>query len=304
METSAGDLAVLKRMSEALETIDSKRGLTRTEHALKSVLDGNIEKVRSNLIQALEQLGYHVTSADPLHARRPARGAARYYLSANILEYPTKLTIGLREIGPGATLATLDYISEHPGGLSFKGDLHTQMREAEAIIAIAGADRNHVSCSSCGAAQMGEGRFCRVCGAPTVNRELAELEILHITAGSRSGHHLIASGALLVTFGLLAALGMLFVGNFPGIGIGVLLFVAVTGLLLLFQGIAALSRALNGVPDRLTSKDAAQIPQPRQNELSPPSVTEGTTSLLTKASSSRELEPVPVRGGDTAPLDN
>jgi hypothetical protein len=294
-------------MSDAIETVDARRGITRTEHALKSVLNGSIETVRSRLIQSLEQLGYHVFSADPLQARRAARGAARYYLSANILEYPTKLAIALREIGPGSTLATFDYVSEHPGGLSFKGDLNTQMREAEAIIAIARSDRTHAACSSCGTGQIAEGRFCRVCGSHTVSRDLAELELLRVASGGRAGHHLITSGAILVTIGLLATLGLLLAGGFPGAAVGALLFVTIAGLLLLFLGIAGLSTALDRDPsftDRRTAKDISQIAPERPNILSPPSVTEGTTSLLTTPTNVREKELVHLEGRDTAPLDN
>lgn len=293
-------------MSDAIETVDARRGITRTEHALKSVLNGNIETVRSRLIEALEQLGYHVFSADPLQARRAARGAARYYMSANILEYPTRLAIGLREIGPGSTLVTFDYVSEHPGGLSFKGDLNTQMREAEAIIAIAGSDRTHAACSSCGTGQISQGRFCRVCGAPTVSREPAELEVLRVTAGSRSGHHLIASGTLLLTLGLFTALAMVLFGGFPGPAVGALLFVTVVGLLLLFLGIAALSKALESDPStaRPTAKDTSQIAPDPPNVISPPSVTEGTTSLLATPVNVREKELIPREGRDTARFDS
>ena len=294
-------------MSDTIETVDARRGMTRTEHALKSVLNGGIEGVRSRLIQSLEQLGYYVTSADPLQARRAARGSARYYLSANILEYPTKLAIGLREIGPGATLATFDYVSEHPGGLSFKGDLDTQMREAEAIIAIAASDRTQAACSSCGTGQIAEGRFCRVCGAPTVSRDPAELEMLRVSAGAQAGHHLITSGAVLVAIGLLATIGLLLIGGFPGAAAGVALFVAVVGLLLVFLGIGGLSKALDRdktFTDRPTAKDTAQIASKQPNALSPPSVTEGTTSLLSKPSNAREKELVYREGRDTAPLDN
>jgi hypothetical protein len=293
-------------MSEGIETIDARRGMTRTEHALKSVLNGSVESVRSRLIEALEQLGYHVTSADPLQARRAARGAARYYLSANILEYPTKLTIGLREIAPGATLATLDYVSEHPGGLSFKGDLHTQMREAEAIIAIAGSERTQAACGACGTGQISEGRFCRVCGAPTISREPAELEMLRVTAGARAGHHLIASGALLISLGLVATLAFLLIGGLPGAATAALLLVAFTGLVILFFGIRGLSSALDRDPsflDRPTVTATTQIPRAEPNALSPPSVTEATTNLLSTPARVREKKRVLVKGHDTSPLD-
>lgn len=288
-------------MADAIETVEAKRGITHTEHVLKSVLDGDLESVRSRLIQALERLGYHVTTADPLQARRAARGAARYYMSANILEYPTKLTIGLREVGPGATLATLDYVSEHPGSLSFKGDLHTQLREAEAVIAIAGAERTWSACSSCGTAQSSEGRYCRVCGAPTLNKEPAELEMLRVTAGARAGHHLITTGTLLIALGFLATLVLVLVGGLPGVAVGASLGVLAAGLLLSFLGMAGLSKALDrdaSLPNLNAAKDIPQISDTEPNFLQTPSVTEATTNLL-----ARKKEPLPVKRVDTSPLD-
>ena len=291
-------------MSDAMETVEAKRGITRTEHVLKSVLNGGLESVRLRLIRALEQLEYHVVSDEPLHARRPARGLARYYLSANILEYPTKLTIGLREIGPDSTLATLDYISEHPGSLSFKGDLHTQMREAEAVIAIARSEQTLSACSSCGTGQISEGRFCRVCGAPTVHRELAELEILRVTAGARAGHHLIVTGVFLAILGFLATLGLVLIAGLAGVPLGVSLGVLAAGLIILFMGMAGLGKTLDrgGIPS--TGQHSAPTTAAQPDLLTvPASVTEGTTSLLNAPANAREIDPVPVKDRSTSPLD-
>src|SRR5688500_18878211 len=149
--------------------------MSRTEHALRSVLDCDLESARSHLIAALDRLDYKVISDEPLFARRQARGLAAYYLSANILDYPIKLTIGLRRLRPDATLATFDYVVEHTGGVSFKGDQQTQTREAAAISALATAHTPLPGCSSCGTKQISEARFCRVCGWPTIGREPAEL---------------------------------------------------------------------------------------------------------------------------------
>jgi hypothetical protein len=295
-------------MSELVETVDGKRGLSRTEHALRSVLNGNIDVVRPRLIQVLEDMGYNVMTDAPLYARRRARGAARYYLSANILEYPTELTIGLREIGPDATLVTFDYVLEHHGGLSFKGDQHTLTREAEAIIAMAAWDHDASSCSSCGTAQVSEGRFCRVCGAPTVTREPAELEILRITAESRAGHHLITSGAVLAAFAALAALGIaLIVGSAGAIPVEAMLGIVVTGLILIFWGIYNLSQALNAQKTHASPpvfRNAPQFTQPEPQVLSsaPPSVIEGTTTLLSKAPG-RQKQPILAKRRDTSPMD-
>ena len=294
-------------MSDLVETIDGKRGLSRTEHVLRSVLSGSIDNVRPRLVQALEQMGYNVLTDAPLYARRRARGLARYYLSANILEYPTQVTIGLREIGKDSTLVTFDYVLEHPGGMSFKGDQHTLTREAEAIIAIAASDQSISSCSSCGTAQASEGRFCRVCGAPTIISEPAELEILRITAESRAGHHLIASGAVISAGGAIIALA-LFAGSAGVIPIAAMFGVIIVGLLLIFFGIAKLSTALNPCepakqmhPGRTT----AELVTPTSPALNPTpaSVTEATTSLLSKTSDSRDKQSVVVNDRDTSPMD-
>lgn len=288
-------------MSDAIETVDAKRGITRTEHVLKSVVNGDLESVRSRLIHALEQLGYHVKTADPLQARRAARGAARFYLSANILDYSTNLTIGLRDLSPGSTLATLDYVSEHPGGLSFKGDLDTQLREAEAVIALASSEGTRAACSFCGTAQTSEGRFCRVCGSPTVSREPAELEVLRVTAEGRAGHHLIMTGAVLTILGILAAVAVLAIGGLPGPVFAALLVAVLSGLVVLTMGMAGLSKALareRPLADPQAAKETPKLVQNEPNVLPPMSVTEATTGLL-----GREKERVPLKGFDTSPLD-
>lgn len=295
-------------MSDLVETIDGKRGLSRTEHVLRSVLVGSIENVRPRLILALEQMGYNVLTDAPLYARRRARGYARYYLSANILEYPAELTIGLREIGQDSTLATFDYVLDHPGGLSFKGDQHTLTREAEAIIAIAASDESFSSCSSCGTAQASEGRFCRVCGAPTIISGPAESEILRITAESRAGHHLITSGAVISTGASVAALAIaLLAGSAGNIPLAAIFGVIFAGMLLVFLGIAKLSRALGpGEPVKQSHAHGNPVElaaSARPGLSSAGSVTEGTTNLLSKTADPREKQPVFVNDRDTSPMD-
>ena len=296
-------------MAEIIEEIDGSRGMSRTEHALQSVLDSNIDSVRTRLIQALERLDYKVISDDPLYARRGARGLGRYYVSANILDYPTKLTIGLRQISAQATLVTFDYVAEHTGGMSFKGDLQTLNREAEAIIALAAAQTNASACSSCGTKQTSEGRFCRICGQPTIGREPAELEVLRVTAGARGGHHLISVGAIWMTLSVIGALAFIIAGaGAVGFGAGLLLTQIVVGLLILFWGIANLSSTLNPaesqsttppveVPNELPQKDDAYLPS------APISVTEGTTNLLVQRPKGREEDAVYSKVRDTSPMD-
>ena len=296
-------------MAEIIEEIDGSRGISRTEHALQSVLDSDVASVRARLIQALERLEYRVISDEPLQARRRARGHARYYVSANILEYPTKLTIGLRQISAQATLVTFDYVAEHSGGMSFKGDLQTLTREAEAIIAFAGAQTTVSACSSCRTKQTSEGRFCRICGQPTIGREPAELEVLRVTSGARAGHHLISVGAIWTTLSVIGALAFIIAGaGAVGFGAGMLITQIAVGLLITFWGIHNLSSTLNPgesersaprveLRDELSGKDHASLPH------APISVTEGTTNLLVQKPKRREDEAVYSKVRDTAPMD-
>ena len=296
-------------MAEIMEEVDGSRGMSRTEHALRSVIDSDIDSVRIRLVHALERLGYTVMSDEPLYARRKARGLAPYYVSANILEYPTKLTIGLRQISAHATLATFDYVAEHAGGMSFKGDLQTLTREAEAIIAFASSQTTASVCSSCGTKQTTEGRFCRICGQPTIGRDPAELEVLRVTAGARSGHHLITAGAVWTMLSIMAALAFVIAGaGALGFGAGFFLTQVAVGLLILFWGLQNLSSTLNpnaserskvsvDLANELSQKDPAYLPH------APISVTEGTTNLLIQKRKGREEDKVYSKVRDTSPMD-
>lgn len=297
-------------MAEFIEEVDGSRGMSRTEHTLKSVLNSDIESARQRLIHALDRLGYKVISDEPLYARRRARGWATYYCSTDILDYPIKLTIGLRQLSPNAALATFDYAVEHSGGVSFKGDQQTLKREAEAIIALAASAATSV-CTACGTKQLSEARFCRICGAQNVGGEPAELEVLRLTAGTRAGHHLITAGAVWATLSLFITLAFIFLGaKTGGLPLGLLLSQVVTGLLILFLGIHRLYRTLNpdlsqssmppvNVPPAVSTGEAAAfLSSPAQL-----SVTEATTGLLAERLKEREKEPVYPKKRDTSPMD-
>ena len=182
-------------MAKFMEEVDGTSGLSRTNNVLRSVLSGDSESARQRLTRALEKLGYHVISEDPLYARRGARGSAVYYCSFDILDYPRKLKIGLKALSPNATLATFDYAAEHFAAVSFKGDLQTLKLEAEAIIALASQSAAITVCTACGTNQPDDSRFCRVCGAPNVGGAPAELEVLRLTAGARAAHHKIVAAS-------------------------------------------------------------------------------------------------------------
>jgi hypothetical protein len=296
-------------MADMVEEVDGSRGMSRTEHVLRSVLNDDVESVRRHLTQALDRLGYAVISEEPLYARRGARGRATYYCSADILEYPIKLAVGLKQLSPSATLATFDYTVEHFGSVSFKGDQQTLRREAEAIIALAASGTTTSVCAACGTGQTDDARFCRVCGAPSAGGTPAEVEVLRLTAGARAGQHLIMTGAAWAAVSLLFALPVILLSARPAGWVAVFLLTqVVAGLLLLFGGARRLTRTLNPASSRHTALPAAA---PRADALKgsatfpPPSartsVTDGTTELLVPKVKDREKEPVYRKGRDTSP---
>jgi hypothetical protein len=300
-------------MAKFMEEVDGTSGLSRTTHVLRSVISGDIESGRASLTRALEKLGYHVISEDPLYARRSARGWARYYCSFDILDYPRKLTIGLKALGPNSTLVTFDYSAEHFGALSSKGDRQTLRLEAEAITALATQTATITLCTACGTNQSDDSRFCRICGAPNVGGAPAELEVLRLTAGARAGHHRITAAVIWALAPIIAALiGMLFPGaNRDRLAVGLLLAM-VGNLIILFW-------VLNSSRKTLTPK----LPQPQVLPVdlsrsdvtnatgllsaSPGSlsemkyVTEGTTGLLPGKPKEREKALAYRRVRDTSP---
>lgn len=296
-------------MADLVEEVDGSTGMSRTEHVLRGVLDDDVESVRRRLTQALDRLGYAVITEEPLYARRGARGLAGYYCSADILEYPIKLTIGLKRLSPSATLATFDYAVEHFGSVSFKGDRQTLRREAEAVIALATSGATTSVCAACRTRQTDDARFCRVCGAPNGGGTPAEVEVLRLTAGARAGQHLIVTGAAWAALSLLVALPfILFSGKPAGFVVGFLMTQVVAGLFLLFGGARRLHRTLNpaapqnpappaGLPRADPWKESGPaLPPARQTY-----VTEGTTELLAERVGEREKEPAYRKGRDTSP---
>src|SRR5437867_3693303 len=108
---------------------------TSEQCSIRMPMAGEVESVRQRLAHALEKFGYFVVSEDTLHARRGACGWAAYDCSANVLDYPTALTIGLKPLNAGATQATFNYWVKC--SMLTDGDLQTLRREAEAIVALA-----------------------------------------------------------------------------------------------------------------------------------------------------------------------
>lgn len=267
-----------------------------SEHDVTRVMAGNIESIRPRLVMALEQLGYRVMSENPLRARHNARGAGSYFMSANALDYPTRLEIGLKPQGQGATQITFDYQVQH--GAFGKGDRQTLTREAEAILALASYRAQALSCAGCGAEVATDSRFCRKCGAPIRISQPAELEVMRLTAGARAGYQWtwIGVGILLLggLFPLLAT-----VANKPMKMMVVWAIVSAFGAWALGAGLRRTHLTLNPKEDKdnspLPHYTPAAIATPITNELPRQtayrSVTEGTTDLLPVLD---EAEPVPV----------
>lgn len=300
-------------MAKFMEELDGTSGLSRTSHLSRSVLSGDIESARLRLTRALEKLGYHVISEDPLYARRGARGWAVYYCSFDILDYPRKLKIGLKALGPNATLATFDYAAEHLGSVSFKGDRQTLRLEAEAIIALATQVGTITLCTACGTNQPDDSRFCRVCGAPNVGGEPAELEVLRLAARARAGHHLITASVIWALAPLMTALFVIIFLGAKGGGLAAGLLAAMVANLIILLCVFNASRKTlkpalpqpQALPANLSQPDVTSGPAvlSASSALLPEQkyVTEGTTELLTPKSKEREKELVYLRGRDTSP---
>jgi|GEM_PF-456699 len=280
-------------------------GFTSEQCLIRLPIAGDVESMRQRLAHALEKFGYFVVSEDTLYARRGACGWAVYDSSANVLDYPTLLTIGLKPLSAGATQATFNYRVKC--SMLTDGDLQTLRREAEAIVALALLRAKTATCAGCGAEAVAGSRFCRQCGAPAARGIPAEIEVLRLTSGARAGHHAIGWGACFLALAFLTPLLFFAVSRgAAGLtmaekGVAVLvLMLSALGWPTLLTGIRRLHRTLNPEP---VKREAPAKPQPASvmpqtveapppaaeaplpaTELppptAPPSVTESTTDLL------------------------
>lgn len=296
---------------------------TVSDHDLTLAIPGDVESVRARLVKALQSLGYKILSEQPIQAKRGAQGSARWDCSLNVLDYPTTLIISLKQTNDVAAVATFNYEVKSYMSMT-KGDRQTLAREAEAMAALATERLASSACSSCGTQVTDESHFCRRCGAPLVT-ELAELEVLRLTRGSRSSYHNIFVGVVILLLALLTVLLILILSG--GRIVGPLLWVGmpllVWGLLAILQGTWQLHRTLNRTPSStvkaqpvLPSSITTALPSTTTapsttapsttSALSPPSnasVTEGTTELLFSNRDRRVAEPVRRRKTDTSELD-
>lgn len=284
-------------------------GTPISDHDLTLAIPGEVESVRRRLVDAVQKLGYKVVGEQPIYAKRRGQSAAAAWgCSFNVLDYPTTLTIALKQANDVSVLATFNYEVQ---SYMMKGDRQTLEREAEAIAALA-VERLAVStCRTCGTQVTDESHFCRRCGAPMV-LEVPELEILRLTKGTRGSYYKIFVGLSALLLALLTTLPLFIVNGarimWPMLGVGIPF--ASFGLCLLIHATWQLHRTLNPKAAKTIAPQPAPIAvQPASVTTALPparpfaSVTESTTDLL-PAGARRVAEPVRRKDPNTAELDS
>src|SRR5262245_17156831 len=271
------------------------------EHRFRRVISGDIETVRRRLSDVLEDFNYVVLGDNPIQAKR---NPSKNILIATVLEYHTKLTIGLKQISEASTLAIFDYSVPY---LFTRGDRESLEREAEAVIAVATASKGPMTCPGCGARTTNPARFCRSCGAPVAGNKLPELEIMRMTANTSAAQQEVFLGLLILLLTLAINLPLILSnGKAANVGWVLLALGAVFALLTLRQGVFRLRDILN--PQNRISQsaepDAVQLTAHETLALTahPASVTEGTTELIGEsvparapAQSTRNTDPIEKR---------
>jgi hypothetical protein len=279
---------------------------TISDHDLTLAIPGDAGTVRARLVTAMQALGYKVMGDQPLHAKRGRQCSAKWDCSLNVLDYPTTLTISLKQTNDVAVLATFNYEIKSFMRMT-KGDRQTLAREAEAIAALT-MDRSALSaCRTCGTQVLDESNFCRRCGAPLA-LDVPELEVLRLTRNARSGYHNLFVGLISMLLALFTVLPWFIVNGgrivTPMLWVGIPL--ASYGLFLLLNGSWQLHRTLNP-SNRKSVTDEAQ-PALKSSVTTtalppaPASVTEVTTNLLSR--DAREKESVLRKDRDTSGLDS
>ena len=277
------------------------------DHDLTLAIPGEVESVRRRLVDALQKVGYKVLSEHPLYAKRGGHGSACWDCSVNALDYPTTLTISLKQTNDLAVLATFDYEVKSYIHLT-RGDRQTLACEAEAIAALATERLAISACRACGTQVNDESHFCRRCGAPLV-LDIPELEVLRLTRGSRDSYHKLFIGVTSLLLAALTALPIFIVSGAriygPFLWAGIPL--AIYALFNLAQGMWALHHTLNPKsqvsarirrqPEIASSVTTALPPEPLNA-----SITEGTTQLLS-TSENRVAEPIRRKDPSTAEIE-
>jgi zinc-ribbon domain len=282
---------------------------TLNDHDLTLAIPGDVGSVQQRLTKAVQALGYKVLAEQPLYAKRGGQSWARWDCSLNVLEYPTTLTISLKQMNDVAVVVNFSYEIKSCMHMT-KGDRQTLVREAEAIAALATERLGVSACPACGTRITDESHFCRRCGAPLV-LDLPELEVLRLTRESRASYHNILIGALVLFLAALTILPIFVVNGarifgplfWMGIPLGSYAFY------LLFRGMWQLHYTLNPKPlKNAIARSQPAFPTSITTALPPAranaSVIEGTTELLSSTNEHREAEPIRRKDADTAEIDN
>lgn len=275
-----------------------------SEHYLRRVLAGNVNDVRRRLTLALERLDYDfIDEGDfEIQAKRNSRGWAGTWASADVLDYPRTLVIKFKPLSESLTRASFAYVIKHPS--LQRGEKEVLTREAETLSTLATVRATDKICAVCGTESTDESRFCRNCGAPMTNDETA-LEILRMTAETRSGHTSIAIGTITGLFIAIINIAAIIALLYSGSGNkGVFIFLSVGIFLSLLTVISngfgwkRLNNALRTsekdipTPKILADKNFQTISGGQTNALpSPPaySVIEDTTEMLNPDRKTAEL---------------
>lgn len=280
-------------------------GYQDTEHYLQRVLAGNVNDVRRRLTLALERLDYDFIDEGDLEiqAKRDSRGWAGAWASADVLDYPRTLVIKFKPLSENLTRASFVYVIKHPS--LQRGEKEVLTREAETLSTLATVRATDKICAVCGTESNDESRFCRNCGAPMTNDETA-LEILRMTAETRSGHTSVAIGTIIALFIALINLAALLSLLYSGVGnkgvfifLGSAIFLSLLTVISNGFGWKRLNNALkssgkNEKPPQniLTEKNVPRISGANTSALPPTpaySVTEDTTNLLNANRKTAEL---------------
>ena len=283
---------------------------TVSDYDVTLTITGEVESLRLRLSDAIQKLGYTVLGELPLYAKRAAKGGASWDCSFEVLDYPTRLTISLKQINDIAVVATFHYEVKSYMRMT-KGDRQTLVCEAEAIAALASERLSISACPSCATPVTDDSHFCRRCGAPLVV-EVAELEVLRLTRKSRVAYHNLVIAVVTLFLATLLLLPLLWI---DGSKLYKTLFVigsafGAFGVFALLQGIWQLHFALNPNPAKEEVARPAPVPaSPTQALRAMParaSVTEGTTELLVsniENDQRRTVEPIPRKALDTGEVD-
>jgi hypothetical protein len=293
-----------------MDTVNSNTNAAAqtTEIYIKKILAGNIEKVRHQLIDATEALGYDIIEEEPnIIARIGTKNWGTWFGSADVLDYARTLTIRLKPVSENSTRVTFDYLIKHP--MLNTGEKNVLVQEAKTIAAISKTHAVEKMCSVCETESTDDSKFCRRCGAPLTS-EQAELEVLRMMAETRAAKTSVvaASVSMLISTVLLVVVFILNNADLIKPKLVPILF-TLGGLGILFAimssffGWNRLKRALEKPetaarhipryvsPESLETGEFQELPPHKV----PASVTEGTTNLLDEEWKKRRAkEKVPI----------